>query len=899
MYQKLLEFYQTVYKIVTKHGARLVLQILLSAENLPKIVEEFIKQTELLARHIQKATAEIVEDIQHMLYDEQSMLQSKPDSLDILVTNNTIVANWLKREKVTSQGAYQVELKRITAPEACEYLKEDAKVIQWYTDENCQSLALIGDTGSGKSVSMSFLIEFLTDWNRTQVIVPKLCYYYCRDGSTGNIVSILCGLTFSLLMQLKGLKKTFVEWYRTVQQDYGTPDPAADPDRLMVFLELTVQSLDRPLQFLIDGLDECDRTSRNTIVEFLTKLADSNKKFKYLLSSRPREEILELLGSTERIHLEANLERDRVIVSKLVKLHLPHLSESVKHMIRERLAPLAQGSGIWAKMIVASIESSEIRAESSMCEFLKELPLPSDLSTLYKKIFDNKASTTEKSKLGALALDFLAAARRDLSIKELTCAVTLGTASMPATTVAEVERRMDYQRLMDIIQPFISHIDFKDLTSRQVRLVHQSVREFIVAKGHIAAKGSEIDTEQATMDIVGQRVDRLERRVLDLCIEYLLLDDIAAQPLFSATQIAVIELPQEVDLFTEEEGPNNYTVECSWDTWEEGMSRYDPTERGFGHFFVYASTFWIKHLGHVTQKPLPAVSDIERLCHSKSLRFHNWTQQNCRPGCAVQARYEFDSERFDPLSIVSLYASEAILHHVLEHGDFSNNSYLPNSSLAAAEHILEWGDLSCPMESAQQKAQWGNLSRLRILFDHGGFKSQLHTLKFFRLLIRQWVSFKARHSNWDEAFDLVNQVFGTMVTDQWGYELLSVAAYWRCKPMIERLMKEAGHNAMLQAELWRAPCSPVSSTCVQHPINTDMPTNGVNEPPYIPEHEDIEALIEYINVRDQAMPAMERSSSAANNSTAPAPSQKSGPTKQEQVIISSEQDRILKTRGTW
>ncbi|KAM0744009.1 hypothetical protein ACQRIT_001323 [Beauveria bassiana] len=250
------------------------------------------------------------------------------------------------------------------------------------------------------------------------------------------------------------------------------------------------------------------------------------------------------------------------------------------------------------------------------------------------------SNNDENHALAHLALKFLAATQRNLSIMELTCGVTLGICPESATTVSEIETLMDWERVMSIIQPFIGEVDFKDLRKRQIRLVHQSVKEFIVTESKSVGFGGESSVLQPGEDLVGQHFEPLERTILDLCIRYLLLDDIAAQPLFSESQAAIMELPQEADLFTEEAGENNYTVDCSWDEWEDGMSRYNPLERGFGEFFVYASSFWIKHLGHVSQEPFPVVADIERLCHAKSLRLGNWIQQNCRPGCAMQARLE-------------------------------------------------------------------------------------------------------------------------------------------------------------------------------------------------------------------------------------------------------------------
>jgi hypothetical protein len=92
-----------------------------------------------------------------------------------------------------------------------------------------------------------------------------------------------------------------------------------------------------------------------------------------------------------------------------------------------------------------------------------------------------------------------------------------------------------------------------------------------------------------------------------------LLDEIGDRPLFSDEQIAIDELSQEYDLFGDS-GPFEYDLYCTWEAWEEDMIRYDPTVRGFGEFFVYAASQWLKHLAAVNNGSLPPLADIELLC---------------------------------------------------------------------------------------------------------------------------------------------------------------------------------------------------------------------------------------------------------------------------------------------
>lgn len=119
------------------------------------------------------------------------------------------------------------------------------------------------------------------------------------------------------------------------------------------------------------------------------------------------------------------------------------------------------------------------------------------------------------------------------------------------------------------------------------------------------------------------------------------------------------------------------------------MIRYDPAERGFGEFFAYATCHWVEHLGSIDAEHLPSLADIERLCSVGSRRLHNWIEQNRRPDCVLQARFPFDPTLHDPLSIVSLYGSEAVLAGMLER-PFVRERYHANTAMRAAEQVLRW-----------------------------------------------------------------------------------------------------------------------------------------------------------------------------------------------------------------
>ena len=700
---------------------------------------------------------------------------------------------------------------------------------------------ILGDMGCGKTVAMAFLVDELSRRNGYQLPQPKICYYYCQDDETGHAIHILSALTLALLEQLSGLKKTFYEWYKQNQAS-GNLEPATNIRKLEEFLQKVLETLDRPLFVVIDGLDECDRASRNSLLKLLKTLSQKTPRLKIILSSRPQEEILEQLNEMARIDLGPDAKRDGIIARQTVERQLFYLSKDVRALVIDMTTRLAQGSAIWTKMVVEFIEVRGIRALGPMRLFLEDVPLPGQLSKLYVTLLTRSTSNDPgNQELASIALKLLAVTRRPLSIMELAWAVALSAAQQEVTTVAALAKLVDHQRVMSLIQPFVTRIDFSDVRKRQIRLIHQSVKEFIIAEltwHWPRPQGSAISTATDQTSI-GQRIESLEACILNICIRYLLLDEIGNTDLFNEEQVAIEELPQEFDLFDDHGEPVEYDPYCTWEAWEENMIRYDPTERGFGEFFVYASCYWLEHFGAITVEPFPDLASIESLCQAGSTRLHNWTKQNPRPDCAIKSRFPFDGNLYDPLSITALYGSRAMLHNMLKNSDFSMDKFLPRPAIGAADQVLQWGDLS----------------RLRILFLEHKISHQLENLDFFRLILRQWSGYGKHRHDWDSVFDLVEYVLNTLVQEQWGNELLCMVASAGCIPIIQRLISRAQHQAELRTELLRDvrrdQQPPNFGKSVHQSIGEAVLGNHVDVVEYLLGQKGIEAHLQHINSRGE------------------------------------------------
>ncbi len=701
-----------------------------------------------------------------------------------------LVAKWLDSRGMNRQGLYHAHLQEIRADQACKFLLEDAAFIKWHRATDSRELVLLGDMGSGKSVAMSFLVDELRRRNEHQLPQPKVCYFYCRHGETSRPADIFSVLILSLLQQLPGTKKPFCEWYKKAAS--RGMEPAADSTKLEEWLQQTLETLDRTVYLVIDGLDECDQSSRNSLLESMRNISRKAPRLKILLSTRPQEEILDHLSNVPKIELGPDATRDRIIAEKTVERQLSYLSEEAKALVTEALSRLARGSAIWTMMTVELLEGRGIRALGPMRTFLKDIPQPRQLSRLYADLFSQcTLQNRENQILATTALEILAIARRPLSMLELAWAVALSAATEPILSVHDLSQSVDRQRVMSLIQPFIACVDFGDARKRQVRLVHQSVKQFVLQEwtSHQPDLQSlaKPTTPAAATALSGRRTAHLEARILKVCIRYLLLREIGDTSLFSEEQVATEALPQDCDLFGDRDPASDYDPHCTWEVWEDNMIRYDPTHRGFGELFVYASCYWVEHFGGLPPgAPLPLLGDVEKLCQAGSTRLHNWIEQNRRPDCTLKPRFVFDSSLYDPLGITALYGSDAMLRHMLEASELHGDPFLSSPAVGAAEQILQWGDVR----------------RLWVLWT-SKIGCQLESVDFFRRVLRQWSDRADDKSlqDWHAVFKLVKDASDVEARQRWAGCLLYAASQMGYMPIIRQLMRDRGQNPHLDQEV--------------------------------------------------------------------------------------------------
>ncbi|MCG3774426.1 MAG: hypothetical protein JW395_1249 [Nitrospira sp.] len=252
-----------------------------------------------------------------------------------------------------------------------------AQVDRWLADHEGSKLFWItGAPGAGKSAIAAYLRD-----NRSEVAA----FHFCDAASDEKrnpsklVFSIACQLATQLPEYQERLSGLDLEG---IKQEFSDPNNA-----YTLFDKLVVQPLaenfpepDRTLVVLIDALDEATRGGKNEIVRFLARSADKTPKWlRFLLTSRPEQEILVPLQSYKPFVLDASGQDNKADLTVYLKSKLPSVTAAQVSAILEK----SEGIFLYVKQVCEEIARGNLSLDR-----LEEFPR--GLGGIYEQFFDRQ-----------------------------------------------------------------------------------------------------------------------------------------------------------------------------------------------------------------------------------------------------------------------------------------------------------------------------------------------------------------------------------------------------------------------------------------------------------------------------------------------------------------------------
>jgi ankyrin repeat protein len=675
IYVDLLQFYLAALKLLKSGSFFVGLQKSQFKQDLSNIVSSFKEHTNKLHSLIYAETYIGVEQI----------ISRQDDDFIRGILDNGFQSKTRGLEKALEQRSDQ----------GCLWLTATDEFRTWRTSPGF--CILFGDTGSGKSVMASFVVKTLTG------SAPLVCAFYCKDDNeTNKVLNIYRSVLYQVLQRMEALKNKFLSWYKEHWKMHDPPrDPTLDDTKLREFLAQILRDSRQQVFLVFDGVDECDYDERKHLFEFLKTFSGgtASSPIHIFLSCRPDQAIEDYVTANlyhrEILRMRRSRARDQSIAKYHIEQNLAEFPQALLDFLVEKLAIMANGSAIWLKMIIEYLRkdgfSQKVKAkarrkmdsEETLERFIErkiqELPPPQELSSLYKTIFDAAAQGEPLlARKIESTLDFLAGCARPVTLEELAAGVTmmLHSERIGSDFAVFEDELEDIDSLLERVSPFVHVSDSDRSGSSIVRLFHQSLKDLV------------IDRPVSLWNVASSpgptnRRSKINDKMLEICINFLLLDKFATVDLIPPEQIAELDAMEffgGFDLGSDQESPSKASF--------DGSETADPQNQYFGMLYDYAAVFWTDHFRMCSTNTSMMIRDLARLAYPQSVTLRNWAEVRNR---SWGPHWNFNINKCDPLYVATLFGSHDFLRDLAE-SNLDHLELLENSFATAFRRVIDVED---------------------------------------------------------------------------------------------------------------------------------------------------------------------------------------------------------------
>lgn len=475
-------------------------------------------------------------------------------------------------------------------PGTCQWLIRHEKYQHWRQKQSSDLLWLSADAGCGKSVLLSYLIDHLKSSEHKVQVPEVVCYFFKEDNNEQNdamhaISAILHQLYTAQPWLLGQVTGQFLEEDKSLLRSFNS---------LWRLLDLsTTNNSSRDVIIVLDGLDECEPTTRQQLLQSLTRFYSAREGsdltqppyVKTIIASRPGNDIKHAFDILPTIRLRGEDEPEAI--SQDVELVIKHHVENAtrRGIPREVLADVRAGlikgadrTFLWTTLVIDLLGTKKGASKRELMEILEAR---GDIFQIYDRLLDHSSDAAQARKL----LRIVVGAVRPMTLSELSIAMAVNSDQMTFEDLKlDVVHNFE-ERAKELCGHFIR------IVRETVYLVHQTAREFLLVQTHGAHQKDAHSPISRPLQGTWHKsivLNRAHHEVLNICLHYLSLLNVK-----DSRRLSIAE-----NLFSDQFA---------------------------GRFLEYAGRYWTVHYRCVAPDLTPSQLDAcARLCNSQSLGFGEW-----------------------------------------------------------------------------------------------------------------------------------------------------------------------------------------------------------------------------------------------------------------------------------
>ncbi|TEY67148.1 hypothetical protein BOTCAL_0129g00200 [Botryotinia calthae] len=273
-----------------------------------------------IEHHLVKALNDLKDPVQRIAEDISSVQDNLKEK------ERVKVFEWLTT--IPSSSHHREKLRTLLSG-SCSWLLTKKEFKEWMDASTSSILWLHGIPGSGKSMLVCHVIEYLRNRAQKHHDSAPIAYFYCartinepeRADPTemlSNILEQLCSLDADTPIR-KPVSNNYL--IRRKEARGRTPEKLSLEETVNIILELLESN---PATIVIDGLDECDPLKRNDLILGLQKIVTkSNNIVKVFVSSRDDHDLVHHLAPS--MHIDSLCDPYRIKTEENVHYALDRL----------------------------------------------------------------------------------------------------------------------------------------------------------------------------------------------------------------------------------------------------------------------------------------------------------------------------------------------------------------------------------------------------------------------------------------------------------------------------------------------------------------------------------------------------------------------------------------------